>query len=117
MSLTPKQAYINFALLFSDTQDIKYASGSIERLKQLAEAYGIDNIDSVEEVLRTKGNAKKVAKKLKKIPHEDLAVRVYGEIGFHLSTLASLVYEPDTGLEIAEPISDALGFLLVMEQM
>lgn len=88
---------------------------SIAALKDLGAEYGMD-MDAVEAALR-KSNAEEVAKALLAEGETNLMVRSIGEVGFHLSQLASCVYDESTGLDIVEPIGDALSLLIVIEKV
>ena len=111
--MTPKELFIEFGVATS-ISDFKLER-AITVLKQLGTAYGMD-MDAVEAALR-QSNADEVAKGLIEQGNLDMQVRVLGEFGFHLSQLASCVYDESTGLDIVEPIGDALSLLIVIEKI
>lgn len=115
MSMTPNDLFCAFCAVFSDPSDLTHAACSIERLKLLGASYGVDTA-AVEAELR-KSNADEVAEQLMQEPLDKLRVRLYGEIGFHMSQLASCVYDIETGLDVVEPLGDTLSFLLVLEAL
>lgn len=113
--MTTNDLFVGFCTLFCDPSDLAHAEASLEWLRRLGDSYGIDTA-AIEAELR-KSNAVEVAEKLAQEPADKLRVRIYGEIGFHVSQLASCVYDVETGLDVVEPLSDTLSFLLVLEAL
>lgn len=112
--MTNKDAFITFAeTVFTQLFQVTRA---ISALKDLGKTYGMD-MDAVETALRSASNVEEVASGLLVQPEDDRHVRIIGEIGFHLSQLASCVYDASTGLDIVEPIGDTFSLLIVMETM
>lgn len=111
--MTPKELFIEFGeTIITSHFDVARA---ITALRALGEAYGMD-MDAVETALR-QSNAEEVAKGLIAQGDTDMMVRSIGEVSFHLSQLASCVYDESTGLDIVEPIGDALSLLIVFEKI
>lgn len=115
MAMTTSDLFVGFCTLFCDPSDLTHAESSLEWLHRLGGSYGIDTA-AIETELR-KSNATEVADKLMQEPTGNLRVRIYGEIGFHISQLASCVYDIETGLDVVEPLSDTMSFLLVLEAL
>lgn len=110
--MTPKELFVEFGkTVITGYFDVEVA---INALKALGSAYGMD-MGAVETALN-KSNAEEVASGLLAQSETDKAVRVIGEMGFHLSQLASCVYDESTGLDIVEPIGDALSLLIVLRK-
>lgn len=112
--MTNKEAFIKFGeTVFTQWFQVDRA---IAALKELGGTYGID-MGAVETALRSAANVEDVARGLLAQSDDDQMVRVIGEMGFHLSQLASCVYDASTGLDIVEPIGDTFSLLIVMETM
>lgn len=113
MTKNNKELFVDFAgTVFTSFFQVDAA---INALRKLGAAYGMD-MDAVEAALR-KSNAAEIAQGLREQDDTDMHVRIIGEAGFHVSQLASCVYDDSTGLDIVEPIGDALSFLIVMEKV
>lgn len=111
--MTPKELFVQFGeTILTNHFDVARA---IAALRELGVAYGMDMV-AVETALR-QSNAEEVAKGLIAQGDTDMMVRSIGEMGFHLSQLASCVYDESTGLDIVEPIGDALSLLIVFEKI
>jgi hypothetical protein len=112
--MTNKEAFVEFSqTIFTHYFNVFIAQSA---LKRLGTTYGMD-MDAVETALRAAKNIEEVAQGLLAQPDEDQVVRVVGEMGFHMSQLASCVYDDSTGLDIVEPIGDAFSLLIVLETM